>query len=172
LDTLRAAIDRVTQAGALACAPRELALARAHYDFAQLELQNGEAARAQRHIGMAEQNLGAAQVLTPDRGCATSAQGAVDEIPTIPRSSMRLRSGASRVVNTRSAEADGGNTFPAGAVKNTDARCLITTMCRNTDNAHAAHASQIAHSEWSRSSFDLSTERSKPELSIRVSEGA
>jgi len=79
LSKLRDAIARVSAAGALACAPRELALARAHYGFAQSELRNGEVDRAQQHLDEAELNLGAAQVLTPARGCGREAE------PNLPR---------------------------------------------------------------------------------------
>lgn len=115
MDTLRAALERVTQSGALACAPRELALARSNYDFAQIELQSGHTAQAQRHIALAEQNVGAAQVLTPDRGC----ESVRDEVPATPSSSMRTRS-AMRATGQLGAEADGGSSksaFPVGAVK-------------------------------------------------------
>lgn len=147
MQALRAAIDRATQAGALTCAPREIALARAHYDFAQLELRNGDAARAQRHIAVAEQNLGAAQVLTPDRGCASAG----DEVPAIPRSSVRARSAARMA-------ADGGDlsaVFPAGAVKNTDAICLTFSLPGCTDTASALTASQMSQHVQSISSADL-----------------
>jgi hypothetical protein len=141
MDSLRASIERVTQAGALACAPRELALARAHYDFAKTELEIGNATRADRHIGLAEQNVGAAQVLTPDRGCAS----ARDEVPAIPSSSMQSR-GATRAAALRKLEADGGGvctTFPAGAVNDV---CLTTHIYGETrlDEAIASwHASNV-----------------------------
>ena len=67
---LRASIAAVTRAGAARCAPRELALAHANFDFAQMELLQGDALRAQRHLEEVAENLGAAQVLTPQRGCA------------------------------------------------------------------------------------------------------
>lgn len=114
MDTLRVSIERATRSGALACAPRELALARAHYDFAQTELEIGNATRAEQHIALAEQNVGAAQVLTPERGC----QSVRDEVPAIPSSSLHSHS-VTRALALRSFEADGGGlnaTLPAGAV--------------------------------------------------------
>jgi hypothetical protein len=132
MDSLRATIERATHAGALDCAPREIALARAHYDFAQVELRNGSATRAERHIAVAEQNVGAAQVLTPDRGCRKER----DETPAIPSSSVRARSAASSA-------ADGGE-LPLGAVKNTDASCLIFSLAGWTDSASAPTASQMS----------------------------
>lgn len=80
---LRDSLARVRDAGAMACAPRELALARAHYGFAQIELRNGDVPRALQHLDEAEMNLGAAQVLTPERGC----KGAGQELPAEPRPS-------------------------------------------------------------------------------------
>lgn len=133
IDSLRATIERATQAGALDCAPREIALARAHYDFAQVELRNGNATRAERHIAVAEQNVGAAQVLTPDRGCRSDR----DETPAIPSSSVRARSAA-----------DGGE-FPLGAVKDTDANCLTFSLSGRTDSASALTASQMSQREQS-----------------------
>jgi hypothetical protein len=76
IEQLHAAIERVTQAGALQCAPRELALARAHYDFAEVELLHGDVQRARQHLEAAERNLGAAQVLTPEHGCSAPAPSA------------------------------------------------------------------------------------------------
>jgi outer membrane protein OmpA-like peptidoglycan-associated protein len=73
MSALRASIDAVTRAGAARCAPRELALAHANFDFAQMELLQGDALRAQRHLEEVAENVGAAQVLTPERGCAMRA---------------------------------------------------------------------------------------------------
>jgi hypothetical protein len=137
MDSLRSAIERATHAGALQCAPREIALARAHYDFAQIELRNGDLARAERHIAAAQANLGAAQVLTPDRGCKTG-----DETPAIPSNSRRPRSAA------RSA-ADGGASFPHGAVKNIDAERLTFSFLRRADTAEALTASQMSRHDQS-----------------------
>jgi hypothetical protein len=136
MDSLRATIERATHAGALDCAPREIALARAHYDFAQVELRHGNATRAERHIAVAEQNVGAAQVLTPDRGC----REARDETPAIPSSSVRAR----RVALSA---ADGGSrsaALPLGAVKNTDASRLTFSLSGRTDSASALTASQMS----------------------------
>jgi hypothetical protein len=146
VDAVRAAIDRAMHAGALRCAPREIALARAHYDFAQVELRNGNAARAQQHIAVAEQNVGAAQVLTPDRGCATGS----DQVPAIPRSSVPARSAAN-------AAADGGKLsaqLPLGAVKNTDAKCLTLSLAGRADSASALTASQMSQHDQSCGSAD------------------
>lgn len=141
VDSLRTSIERAAQAGANACAPRELALARAHYDFALTELKIGNATRAERHISLAEQNVGAAQVLIPERGC----ESARDEVPAIPGSSMQSRS-TKRAAAQRKLEADGGGecaTFPAGAVNDV---CLTTHVYGETrlDEAIATwHTSNV-----------------------------
>jgi hypothetical protein len=94
-------------------------------------LRNGNATRAERHIVVAEQNVGAAQVLTPDRGCRKDR----DETPAIPSSSVRARSAAISA-------ADGGE-FPLGAVK-TDASRLTFSLSGRTDSASALTASQMS----------------------------
>jgi hypothetical protein len=147
VESVRASIARVAQAGALSCAPRELALARAHYDFARIELRNGNAARAERHIAVAEQNVGAAQVLTPDRGCKTGS----DQTPTIPSTSVRARSAALDA-------ADGGVAalaLPLGAVKDTDASRLILQLSERTDSRSAFTDSRMSQHDQSCGSVDL-----------------
>jgi OOP family OmpA-OmpF porin len=62
------------RAGAARCAPRELALARAHADFAQRELEAGEYFRAGDHLQLAEMNAREAQRLSPDLHCKVSAE--------------------------------------------------------------------------------------------------
>jgi OOP family OmpA-OmpF porin len=69
LTSLRNAIDGLDRIGAYTCAPREFALARANYTFARSELTHGDALRAQEHLIEAEENVGAAQVLTPQANC-------------------------------------------------------------------------------------------------------
>jgi outer membrane protein OmpA-like peptidoglycan-associated protein len=51
------------QRGAVQCAPREVALAEAHLDFAQTELELGRAGRAEEHLAVADENLRVAQEL-------------------------------------------------------------------------------------------------------------
>jgi len=85
LSSLRAAITRTAAAGALRCAPRELALARANYEFAYMELSQGDRVRARQHVDLAEENIGAAQVLTPEHGCS---QSAISDGEKAPRDSV------------------------------------------------------------------------------------
>lgn len=81
LATLRRSIETVTLAGAYGCAPRELALARAELEFAGTELAQGDPARADEHLDLAAENIGAAEVLSPKERCEHSA-GPVPDLST------------------------------------------------------------------------------------------
>jgi outer membrane protein OmpA-like peptidoglycan-associated protein len=68
----------VTQAeknGALKCAPRELALAKAHLRFATTDLDQGEQSRAEAHIAIAEPNAHAALDASPPDKCTDARPG-------------------------------------------------------------------------------------------------
>jgi outer membrane protein OmpA-like peptidoglycan-associated protein len=78
--SLRRAIALVTEDGAYGCAPRELALARANLQFAQIELDQGDTARAEQHLEEAQEQVGAAQVLSPRQRCQKSTQA----LPVLP----------------------------------------------------------------------------------------
>lgn len=56
--------------GAVRCAPRELALAKAHLRFAQIELEQGFLSKARHHLSIAEPNAEAANMLSPPAYCA------------------------------------------------------------------------------------------------------
>ena len=56
--------------GAIRCAPRELALAKSHLKFAELELDQGFISRASHHLAIAEPNAHAAYDLSPPETCA------------------------------------------------------------------------------------------------------
>src|SRR4051794_11762180 len=56
--------------GAIRCAPRELALAKSHLKFAEVELDQGFVSRASRHLAIAEPNAHAAYDLSPPETCA------------------------------------------------------------------------------------------------------
>jgi OmpA-OmpF porin, OOP family len=60
---------RARAAGAMACAPRELALAETHLDFAAAEVEQGDAARAREHLALAEPNAAAALRLSDPVRC-------------------------------------------------------------------------------------------------------
>jgi hypothetical protein len=55
--------------GAMRCAPRELAVARSHLEFAQLEEEQGFPSRARQHLDVAEENVEAASALSPPGRC-------------------------------------------------------------------------------------------------------
>lgn len=61
-------IARARKSGAYRCAPRELALAEAHLDFAYGEVREGNSVRAQEHIAVAEENVKKALILSKDCG--------------------------------------------------------------------------------------------------------
>jgi OmpA-OmpF porin, OOP family len=66
-------MDIVQQAernGAYRCAPRQLALAKAHLTFAENELKEGDSVRAEQHLHIAEPNARAAFRLSPPERCA------------------------------------------------------------------------------------------------------
>ena len=56
--------------GAIRCAPRELALAQSHLEFATLELDQGFVSKAERHLWIADPNAHAAYFLSPPEVCA------------------------------------------------------------------------------------------------------
>ncbi len=65
-DSLSAETDKARKAGALRCAPRELAAADANIDFALRELDAGDASRAQEHLALAESAAHKAVELSQD----------------------------------------------------------------------------------------------------------
>ncbi len=67
---LRDVVEQAERNGAYHCAPRELALAKAHLDFAEDELQQGDPVRAEDHYSIAEPNARAALRLSPADRCA------------------------------------------------------------------------------------------------------
>jgi OmpA-OmpF porin, OOP family len=69
-------LDVVELQGAMRCAPRELAMARSHLEFAKLEREQGSLSRARHHLDVAEENVQAAGVLSPPERCASSAESA------------------------------------------------------------------------------------------------
>jgi OOP family OmpA-OmpF porin len=114
---LRRSIETVTLAGAYGCAPRELAWARAHLEFAQVELAQGDPARAAEHLDEAEENIGAAEVLSPKQRCEHSA-GPVPELSDASRraaGAAKPADAAERCAHPRDGrrEADGCSEFDA-----------------------------------------------------------
>jgi OOP family OmpA-OmpF porin len=74
-------LDRVLSAGAYYCAPRELALARAHLEFARAGLQQGNPNEADGHLKEASLNARAAERLSPSSRCAAAGSTVVVEAP-------------------------------------------------------------------------------------------
>jgi len=66
---VRASIAAARGDGAYRCAPRELALAQAHVEFAVVEVMQGDRSRAEAHLGEAELNARAARSLSPAGRC-------------------------------------------------------------------------------------------------------
>lgn len=93
---IRGVEDQLEQAeadGALRCAPRELALARAHSKFANIELDQGNSNRARDHFMIAAINARAATTLSPPERCnrttpvdsdADGIEDGADACPTEP----------------------------------------------------------------------------------------
>ncbi|MDR0966532.1 MAG: OmpA family protein [Myxococcales bacterium] len=65
---IQAEVDRARANDAYRCAPRELALAEAHLDFADGEYSEGNSLRAQEHMDIAEKNAREAVYLSRDCG--------------------------------------------------------------------------------------------------------
>jgi OOP family OmpA-OmpF porin len=67
VEVLQAEVDRARRAGAYRCAPRELAAADAHLDFAQGELSQGQSNRAAEHVH--EATLAVRRALEQGQAC-------------------------------------------------------------------------------------------------------
>lgn len=70
IDITKKKIEQVEHNGAYICAPRELAVAKAHLRFAELEIKQGHKSRAQRHYDIATQNIELANEKSPPDKCA------------------------------------------------------------------------------------------------------
>jgi OOP family OmpA-OmpF porin len=57
--------------GAMRCAPRELALAKSHLEFATVDLDQGEMSKAMAHLDLAEPNAHAAVAMSPPDRCSS-----------------------------------------------------------------------------------------------------
>lgn len=74
LDDARDILLQAEQHGAYECAPRELALARANLEFAEVELLQGHPGDAEDHVVIADLNARAAFTLSPEERCDPTAQ--------------------------------------------------------------------------------------------------
>jgi hypothetical protein len=69
LREVRAMIDDAKNNGAMLCAPRELATASSHLQFAEIDLAQGELSNAWEHLAVAQPNAEAAILLSPAARC-------------------------------------------------------------------------------------------------------
>jgi outer membrane protein OmpA-like peptidoglycan-associated protein len=67
---LNGVVSQAEKNGAIRCAPRELALAKAHLKFAATNLSQGELSHARAHLAIAEPNAHAALAESPADKCA------------------------------------------------------------------------------------------------------
>jgi outer membrane protein OmpA-like peptidoglycan-associated protein len=70
IEGLRKMANQAERNGAVRCAPRELAMAKSHLEFATVELDQGFSLRAKDHLDIAEANAHAAYELSPPQRCA------------------------------------------------------------------------------------------------------
>jgi OOP family OmpA-OmpF porin len=71
--------EQAERNGAIRCAPRELATAKSHLEFARVELDQGFVSKAKAHIWQAEPNAHAAVFLSPPQYCAE--RTFIEELP-------------------------------------------------------------------------------------------
>ena len=79
IDGLTKVAEQAERNGAIRCAPRELALAKSHLEFATVEIDQGFWTRAKEHLDIAEANAHAAYDLSPPQKCAE--RGFVEDAP-------------------------------------------------------------------------------------------
>ncbi len=77
-------VDDAEKNGAMKCAPRELALARSHLEFAEIDLSQGEGSLAEAHMAKAEPNAQAALQMSPPDRCTSREFVEVAEAPRKP----------------------------------------------------------------------------------------
>jgi len=75
VDGLQGIVAAAERNGAIRCAPRELATARAQLRFASVDLDQGSLSDAQAHLAIAEPNAKAALMLSPADRCAERRDG-------------------------------------------------------------------------------------------------
>jgi outer membrane protein OmpA-like peptidoglycan-associated protein len=70
LDAVRDKFEQAERNGAYNCAPRELAMAKSHHEFALIELNEGYMSRAEVHFDIARRNADLAYEMSPPERCA------------------------------------------------------------------------------------------------------
>src|SRR3954465_212398 len=83
-ETIRKDIARAREAGAIRCAPRELATAEANVDFLESEVQDGDWHRATEHAEVARKSIARALAITDPDQCGDK-RVLIKETPTIVR---------------------------------------------------------------------------------------
>jgi outer membrane protein OmpA-like peptidoglycan-associated protein len=79
-------IEQAEKNGAYRCAPVQLAMAKSHARFTQVELDEGYFSRAKKHYAIAETNANEAYELSPPEKCAPKEISVeVPEIPVVPK---------------------------------------------------------------------------------------
>jgi outer membrane protein OmpA-like peptidoglycan-associated protein len=73
---LTTTVEAAERNGAMACAPRELAIAESQLEFARIALDQGRASSAEDHLAKAEPNARAAVALSPPDRCALTSRAA------------------------------------------------------------------------------------------------
>lgn len=73
VDSIEQMVLQAESAGAMGCAPRQLAVARSHLEFAQIEREQGFPSKALRHLEIADEHARAAVLLSPAAHCAARA---------------------------------------------------------------------------------------------------
>jgi outer membrane protein OmpA-like peptidoglycan-associated protein len=68
-------VENAEHAGAMTCAPRELALAKSHLHFAVVDLDQGELSNAEAHLAIADPNANAALSMSPPDKCGGRVEG-------------------------------------------------------------------------------------------------
>ncbi|HSZ82816.1 MAG TPA: OmpA family protein [Polyangia bacterium] len=76
---VRAIAKEARDNGAYKCAPRELALAETHLEFASTELEQGDYFRARDHLQIADENARLAHRLSPRDKCAVEAPAKIGD---------------------------------------------------------------------------------------------
>lgn len=86
-------VENAERNGAIKCAPRELALAKSHLRFAEVDLDQGQLASAEAHVTLADPNANAALALSPADKCGGRIEGdrdgdgnpdTTDKCPDVP----------------------------------------------------------------------------------------
>jgi outer membrane protein OmpA-like peptidoglycan-associated protein len=83
IEGLQKITEQAERNGALRCAPRELAMAKAHLSFAAVEIDQGFFSRANDHLDLAKANAHAAYDLSPPAKCAE--RGFIEEDAPPPK---------------------------------------------------------------------------------------